>query len=824
MTLRNCISTAVKAGEMSRTKANAALERLKELEEGFAVELGPGVSARMTAERVLTKEQRIVAAIRKRQKLLQAGAQIRILNSLDEFRNAKGEADRVEAAIRQVEAHGLTFSGISAEAERKAIQGRAHGRIENLLWEHKRNLVGETRNKALLSEVTREAFGENTGNASAKELAGAWLETAEFLRQKFNAAGGHIGKLDRWGLPQSHDTLKVRKAGFDDWREFIWDKLDRGRMIDGATGKAFSDAELEDVLQEVFETIRTDGFDKLRPGQAGARSVGNRRADHRFLHFKSPDDWMDYQGEFGNADPFSAMMSWIDGMSRDIGAMRTLGPNPAATVRWLGDVLEQEAALAGDSKMQNRAGRAKARLTHMYNHYTGSVNAPVDGPVARGFQAVRNVLTGAHLGSAVLSAVTDPAWMAITARINGIPQAKMVREAVRLFNPANVEDRKLAVRMGLIAEEASHVAAAQMRYVGEVNGPEVSRRISDFVLRSSGLSPWTQTNRWVFGMSVLGHAADEAGKPFAKLDDRFADLLHRYGIDAEAWDVIRKTEMLDHDGARFLRPEDIAARTDIDETLADDLATKLLALVQTETEFAVPSVSIRGKSLFMGSAEAGTIPGELMRSTVMYKSFAITMMFTHMRRVMELQGASKLEYAAGMFIGGAILGAFALQMKEIAKGRDPKPMDSPAFWGAASLQGGGLGIFGDFLLQDSSRFGHSFGTTVAGPVVGAISDLHGLTIGNAMQGIRGEDMKLGDDLARFVGRYTPGASLWYARLALQRGVLDQLRLWADPAAGKRMRRADRKLRKSNNQGLWWRQGEFAPDRAPDLGNALGDKK
>ena len=42
-------------------------------------------------------------------------------------------------------------------------------------------------------------------------------------------------------------------------------------------------------------------------------------------------------------------------------------------------------------------------------------------------------------------------------------------------------------------------------------------------------------------------------------------------------------------------------------------------------------------------------------------------------------------------------------------------MTSPEFWGAALLQGGGLGIFGDFMVSSVSRGGRGIEETVAGP-------------------------------------------------------------------------------------------------------------
>ena len=62
--------------------------------------------------------------------------------------------------------------------------------IAGLLERHHRNLLGKVRGKAEFANVLREIFGEGTGDTAAKALAETWTRTAEWLRSRFNAAGG----------------------------------------------------------------------------------------------------------------------------------------------------------------------------------------------------------------------------------------------------------------------------------------------------------------------------------------------------------------------------------------------------------------------------------------------------------------------------------------------------------------------------------------------------------------------------------------------------------------------------------------------------------
>lgn len=72
-------------------------------------------------------------------------------------------------------------------------------------------------------------------------------------------------------------------------------------------------------------------------------------------------------------------------------------------------------------------------------------------------------------------------------------------------------------------------------------------------------------------------------------------------------------------------------------------------------------------------------------------------------------------------------------------------------------------------------------------------------------------------------RLSPASSVWYLRAAWERIVIDQLRADADPNAAVSM--AGRARRRSKaGQGQWWKDGDMAPERMPDMGNALGSRE
>lgn len=792
MSLKVCLPGMVERGEISQEQADYMAEVYDQIEAKYRGK-GSDASVAANATRDTVAALEAEAFQKKRQTILQMAAQRTALSNMQSF---KGDIGKAAMAIFD---HDDKASYSNVEARRRAIQGRAHAMMEGILSNFRRKVTGQIRKPALLRDVVREAFGEDTGSLSAKELARAWADTAEMLRQRFNQAGGAIGKLDNWGFPQHHNAIAVRKAGLEAWRDFITPRLAPEKMMDGA-GQPLTPQALQATLQHVYDTIHTEGwFDRI-PGTGGAKKLANRRADSRFLVFKDADSWLQYQEAFGTATPFDAMMGHISGMSRDIAMMEILGPNPNATVRWLKDTITKDAQ-TGDGSKLTAANSAIERVQSMYDTISGTANTPINPRVAAWGQAVRSFLTSALLGGASISATTDVGFQAVTRRFNGLPVAGAITGYLKLLRPHMSKDQKLAVRLGLIAEEAAKMAGSQNRYLGESLAPGIASRLAEGVLRLSGLSPWTQAGRWAFGMETLGFLADNADKHFSQLNPRFQGLLTRYGIGSDEWAKIRQTPLYTERGATFLRPADVA-----DSTLGD----KLLEMISTEVDYAVPTATVRARSM-MNIGRPGTIAGETARSALMFKSFPISMLMTHGARGMSQSPYNALKYAGGLFITTTALGAFALQMKELAKGKDPRPMGDPKFWGAAILQGGGLGIFGDFIGSTENRYGGGLAQTVAGPVVGFASDVTALPWELA----KDEDERhLGRKVTDLAQRYTPGSSLWYARLAFERTIIDQMQAMLDEDYYDSWDRMESRAERTG-QGLWWEPGQTSPTRAPD---------
>jgi hypothetical protein len=168
-------------------------------------------------------------------------------------------------------------------------------------------------------------------------------------------------------------------------------------------------------------------------------------------------------------------------------------------------------------------------------------------------------------------------------------------------------------------------------------------------------------------------------------------------------------------------------------------------------------------------------------------------------------------YSAQFFIGMTLFGGMALQLREIAKGKDPRPMDNAEFWADAAAQGGGIGIFGDLIGSFFNDRIDGVMAFVGGPMTGLAQDV-----------AKTAKAKNASAAAiRMAKRYLPGSNLWYSRLAFERLIIDRASEMADPYYRMSWGRMERRAQEQG-QDYWWEPGEDAPDRAPSAEGIVGD--
>ena len=832
MTFATCLANLEAEGIIDADRAARFRAEYDRLNTAYGKTMGQAeAAAQATADAMDALEHQ--AAIDRHQKLLQVDTQRRILSGLMDHIEKGGKAGHYAMAL--ADHHEAVPGVINLSNRSDSIRNMAWSKMDKTIERYKRNMLGKVSNKAEIEDVARALRGEAVANENARMIASAIGETFEWLRLQYNRAGGNIPKLKNWGMPQSHDAQAIARATAAEWKAFIRPLIDPAEMIDTSTGKAFADEEaIDEALDAVWRNITSEGMDGHVPGAFNAQGkVANRRTDHRFLVFKDSDAWLAYNQRFGQGDLFGAITGHIDGMSRDIAAMQVLGPNPALTVRWMGDLIRMDnfpSPKTGKRPPMSKWDRRGAKmLDYMYRNYMGTMAMPdpENRAYARFWSGVRNWNVTSKLGGAYVSATfTDPFFTAVTAAFNGLPVFKTLGNYFKSLNPADASHRAAAEHAGLVMSELTTQAERMSRegMAMRFNLHEFTRRAADMTLRATFLTPHTVAMKQAIGLGFMKEWAElaTAGRGWDALGDGHRLTFERFGIEARHWDLLRSTAIDDVDGPKILRPADLIKRDDVDADEAMEAALKFFDLINAETAFAVPSKNLRAATEVQtlgGSIELerGTFGGELLYSATQFRTFPVISLMQLWHRSLYGRGnMNKLSYAMTLPILLTLGGIFAEQAHQIANGKDPLPMDETLV-GRGMMRGGGLGLLGDIL---GSSIQNDRGNTaigfVAGPTLsGFVDPLINLTAGNVGEVARDEETNAGREALRFLKQNLPGGNAWYAKLALNRLFLDELDAIGDPDYRDAWRRMERRAEEQGTE-FWWSPGDGAPERAPVL--------
>ena len=747
---------------------------------------------------------------------------------------AAQEVQGLKAANKLPEAEAVGKHFMLTNLVQRAIARVAHGELMNMISAAgdktgagigRRFLMAvfDAENPVMTRDIVREVFklaDGSSGNKVAQAGARAWLDTIEGLRQRFNAAGGDVGALDYGYVPQPHDGAKVRKAGAEAWAKSTLPLLDRGRYLD-ERGAQLSDSDMLAMLKEAHKTIATDGLNKSEPGEfKGTGKRANRGSDSREIHFADGDAWMQYMQQFGRGTMYDAMMRHINGITRDIALVERYGPDAAATARLL-----QDLAIRADGTTASKpVGSMKVNPQTYWDMISGKTGSPADESIATAFQTVRNVMTAAKLGGAVISSFADLGTLAVTAGYNRLPYWKLVRD---IGAQGTKEAREFMSTHGMVADSAMN---ALNRWSGDNIGNNWSGNLSNTVMRLSLLNAWTDGLKQGFTLSMNAKMAELTRLPWAKVSKFDRLRFEQAGITEADWGLLNGVQPVQFKGRELLTPQAIK------QAGHGGLAERVMGLIDDEADHAVVSPDMHTRAITTMGAQAGTFTGELARTVTQFKAFPISMFTRHWSRMLDgsmgTEGApmlaNRVAYASAMMATLLGLGALSFQTKQVLSGKDPINMDPSTgtgmrFWARSMATGGGLGIAGDLLLVDpSSGAGDAtatFAKNLAGPAIGSAGELLAKNVvENVWQGAEGKDTHWEAELINWGKSNTPGASLWWVKPLIEHSFLNAVNENLSPGY---LARQQERARKDWGQRYWWKPADSAPSRTPDVAQAVG---
>lgn len=807
--------------EISDAEADAIVDRLTERVRTNAnkQKARSEAEALNLAARELTAEEVLETLARERMETFAALKRVERRQFYDRYK-AEGRGDEADAlrVINVGEEIAGFASGRSVDAQGRAITTRLWGNVARQLedaglmprltdfW----GRIDEDFERLVAREMSIRNGGKAapTGNADAAKAAEILGDALDEARRLQNAEGAFIGKLDGFVARQSHDRLKVgggfwrgsalrkgeraarEEAAFKSWRDFIASRLDE-RSFDGVD-------DVNGFLRQVWKDITTGAHDRVigaddlngfTPPGSKARQVSARRV----LHFKSSDDWYDYHRQFGGGTFLQSIMGDLERAATNTALMRVWGPSPEAAFK------ADRARLAKTVGSPSGVRRINSRVRDAeFDEISGLANASENIRLATIGRWARLDQILSKLGGMTLSAMADIPLASATLARAGVNMfegySATLGGITRLDGSARAEAARL---LGVGAR--SQIGDITTRFASNDGGFGRASTLQNIFYKINGFRFWADGNRRGVAAMLSAHLGRESGTGWKALSQTTREQLRRYGIEGRQWEALRGHARKIGD-EKFILPELADAMSDVEirtayglkdtarpATIArrrEELRTSLDSYFIDLVETAQTEARARERARLRGGLRPGTAPGEAVRAFMQFKSFPATVLSRHVAPSIRASAGLGLNPAAQfshLLAMTTLFGFAAMQSKQIAKGLTPRPLfdddgnvrlDTAT---AALLQGGGLGVFGDFLFAKYNRFGAGPVEVLGGPLVGEFANMARL-----LQTARESPEDFGGDFINFALGNTPAINLFYTRAIMNHLWIYQMQEWASP--------------------------------------------
>ena len=642
-----------------------------------------------------------------------------------------------------------------------------------------------------------------TPDASLRAAAEAAVAMQALIRRDANEAGAWVQPLPGRVTRTTHSGNRLRQAGFEGWRNTIAPLLDERTftdagidLTDGAAANRFLENVYGNLVSGNHHVAGRGDVDPLARGY-GSGSLARRLSEDRVLHFRGADEWLAYNRAFGDGNLVSALVGEAESAARSVGMMRIWGPNPETAfqqdVQRLADRLRDGEKRYDDVRKLQEAASG-GFLAKQWATISGAADIPGSTSAARFTATFRALETITSLGGVTLSSLPDLATTASALRHEGVPYFKALTNQVMALLPGYDNDVRRQVSTRALAGLNGLLGGLHHRMGYDAGVPGSITRATDIFFKLNLQTWWQDAQERGVSSLIASHVGESLGQGWDAMDQGLRRSLQRYGVTAEDWTAMQGAELLrDGSGIAYFTPDmiDGPARQRIGAWFASTI------------DGALTKPGVYERSILYQGQAPGTVAGEALRFIGQFKSYPLTFVTRHLSREMYRQGSADFAGLAGLIAGTTLLGYVSMTLKELAAGKNPREPEDTAGWAklvmAALQQGGGAGIYGDYLFGDANRFGGGLLATMAGPTAGTAEKVYGIMT-------RLRDRATGDDKGNlaaqaisFAARDLLPTNIFYSKLLLDHLVIYRLQEAVDPGY---LRRLERRVERENDQTFW----------------------
>ncbi len=693
---------------------------------------------------------------------------------------------------------------------------------------------------------------------------------------RLRVSGGFWREFEAGGVAALGDmrgaSLKASRRAFREWRDFIRPKLAddtfagiEARDLDEGWADSARDLQASGAIDDAadvrevflyrawFDIVSgksevlggADDIGDFRPPASKARSVSKSRV----LHFRDPDAAHDYALRYGRGSLLSNAMGELERAGRNTALMNRWGPAPEAMFQNKVGQLHAQARARGDVAAANKLLAAQRRAE--FDELTGAGSQPDNLRLAIIGRSIRLQQSLAKLGGMVLSSISDTSLAATAMKRAGATWLDGYNGALRGVGRMQGAEGKAAA--DLLDVGARSAAAHLTGRFHAADGPlGWTAQAQQLFYKVNLFEFWQDGLRRGVAEMYSAHLGAEAANGWGALNPGTRETLERYGIAAKDWELIRKglveperatdrprglrqSEATLHDvsepeSRRYFTFEALDgisdkallahaglkgkdATAEAARRVREDLRIRVQAMVGGVLDDAMTEARARERVAMTRGTKPGTVWGESVRAFTQFWSFSAAILGRHITPAARgYAGQTPVALLAHVILASTALGYLALQAKQIAKGREPRPLfdEDGEFVGgelfmASLLQGGGLGIYGDWLFGEANRNGMGFSVgSLGGP---AVSEMERLTtiVRKAVSGDPGQLEDLPSDVINGVKANTPFLNLFYARAAMDYLIFYRLQEATNPGS---VARYEKRVERDTGAGWLVRPTDF----------------
>ena len=658
-------------------------------------------------------------------------------------------------------------------------------------------------------EIMREMIGEPTGIKNAKDIAKVLKASQNSWRLRLNDLGANIGELDDWITRTTHDTDKMSHANkgsrlLDDnrlaWVEYIQTRLNLKRTFPNVNDPI----EVSKILSDIYDSLMTGDHMKYSGADSiyGTKNVTNRLNASRVLHFKDMKSRQEYNVTFGEPSLLTSVMNTLTSSAKNIVIMQELGTNPQNTFMKILSLMKKKYRSSDHNMVKN------LNFDYFKGDFAqidGSINAVGNKTLAKVGTVIRSTGDMARLGGTSITSFADLAPYMTTTGFQNRGLLTGLFEAVGgLFG---LNDRAAIEAFGFTSNSIVQ-ANRGTTFIDSTDSFGTIGRLRNKFFQWNGLNGWVASLKNSMALGLARFYGIKADMKFSNLELRERNFLTLYGIDEGKWDMLRSIKTLAIDDKRYLTAE---AAQDIPDAVVNKYVGRKLSarelrnfkndleltwrnVLSDQGTHGTPEPDTQIRSITNMGTVKGTGLGEANRFIMQYKNFAVSLYKKILRREMDSYGPDESKLIGATMIAatlmlGTIFGYLVLTTKDLLSGRSPRDPKKLSVLMQAFVQGGGGGIYGDFLMSEiQNQYGNGILETAAGPTA---SDLKKFI---DMVKTMNEPKKAGKKFLQLAEGHTPFINLYYTKAAYDYLIGYQIKEYLDPGFFKRMKERNEKGR------------------------------